>query len=396
MKDFVNKLLDNVIKYSLIPIIIYAVGFVFVQGLISPLSNGIPASFFNILIPSIPGSRELYLINGIIFVLKMIIPLGVVISLLFGFKQLLKKNETMKKRVEGAIRSHPLLNIIVILAIWFIVIIVNFTFIKNLYIIDTFFNLQFVFFITTILYYFYYLKKKNIKLSEIDYSWKFLFFIITFFGLIFWIYINGIINQLEIVNSAETNPSAFMQGAKILDYDNKVSYSLLLDISNNFFIGWDLQNKTIKVIPTNRIKSIEDYKIQIPKKYVKYLDNNNSSLANQIVKDYYQDRIEDINAEKFFSLLSNGYYENAFKMESSSIAQKEWINTQEYDGKNLKDFWGFDMSNSVTEKNLINIYVIEYWKTGREYVKFSLSNIDNKLLITDVEYLEPGAFLFKD
>ncbi|ANY68155.1 hypothetical protein BBD42_18000 [Paenibacillus sp. BIHB 4019] len=164
-----------------------------------------------------------------------------------------------------------------------------------------------------------------------------------------------------------------------------------LDISNDYYIGYDTNaNKTV-VIPKDKIIKIENFQSSkgIKKQLISF-ENLNDEDKNIIstLQSYYYFKINapDLIAkcttvcneyEEFKSLLSNTYFKHNFDASDPIILK--YLSNKSFRSKNITEHFGNDFSIPESENNdttLKTVYVKEHWNNDIFHVKYTLQKSD--------------------
>lgn len=403
----------------IIPLIVYFLGFVFIQGTVINNITSISDEWYRA-IGNI--SNSLYLISGIIQIIIILLAVFasiIMLSIIYSIFKMLKKTlyfEKVMLNLENKIKKYKKLRII--LKALYVFIIICFICLP-LYIINKmcsqpkltsfqqiFFCFIFYFIIVILIYIIgpKALKCDNIKIKtfiSIELT-AFCIIIITLF-----VYCMG----YEIFKTKIYNYNQGNDGIKIssiyFDDDNLQEY-ITIDISNDSFIGFDDKKNSIVVIPMDKIKSINTKYVKKAKEVERYdFDKlkSNTTLSDKdkvalAIKNYYDYRTKDdfSKGKEFIDLLSKEFYAKAYDHIEPKILQQKWRLSKKFNGNDIGEYLGISIGEpnlyyDNKNRSIYEVLVVEYWKGKNCYLNYEFVYEDNTYKINRINYVD--KFIFK-
>ncbi|WP_162630230.1 hypothetical protein [Brevibacillus brevis] len=213
------------------------------------------------------------------------------------------------------------------------------------------------------------------------------YFFIAFMSLsfIFHVYLQGSFSQATEIDKAFNKGEVSHKLSTVYYEKNNISSYLKIDITKEYFVGFNYSTKKIEVIPISKINKIESwdgskehtYRKMISGKTI--LDDTQKKINSQIDK-FYNARLK-ANASELISMITKDFYQKEFRLISPEILRKKWTMTNELHGQPLKDFLGVEMSVPTysEESKTSYIAVVEYWKEATLFYKITLKLEDDGL-----------------
>ncbi|UOF88949.1 hypothetical protein LSG31_13530 [Fodinisporobacter ferrooxydans] len=396
------KFYDFIKRYLPFPLLVYIIGFIYVQGMLSPyVNNDIQ---IDSVLGTIPASSEFYVINGLAYMANYIFfPIILAIPLLFGIIET-DKNIEYKISYDKRIRYRKIKLFVLKYLIYFLYVplivegIQGYQFMKTIdklsynsfhrtLIITNIICYLIIILITLIL-----IKTNKLKQSE-NYMNAALWFLCMVCMLII-IYFQGIFGMIENLN-AITSGEKSVHGETVYLNDKEIINLMAIDTNGNFSIGINPVNRSLNVIPAKSISKISMWDEKFDNfVYQKYNPNKSdtefSTYQKQIlalIKEYFDSSIYNTNANKFVHLFTHSFYRNKFQLESPSILEKDWKLTKQFNGNNINEFDGYNLTVPVIGNDKSStVYVFEYWKGQRETFKFKIVEVNSgKWKIDDIQ-----------
>ncbi|MGG4462244.1 hypothetical protein ABEX29_28575 [Brevibacillus porteri] len=378
--DDIKKVIEKILKYwILFPVVIYLVGFIYVQGLLTFITS----KFLTLDPFGITASTEIYIKNGISFLVFLSIPIVLSIIIFDGRKSKLK----LKKYKVG----HIICLIISQIIGWAIHFGVSAITRDNVISVKTYemFNLIYseIYYTVTLsifingFYIIAVLSKdekiagfinnnqdhkefKKSKTSHYVYH-----ALLMTFSLIGSIYLSGIFKQDKLIQSAFNNSGEKITYADVVTEDISNRY-LYFDIVNNYFIGFDLDynnnSSPSVIIPLTKVKKIDIVELSAPLK-VKALSKEQDVLARKkVIEDYYAS-YKQKDANVFLNTISRKMYrEHPYMLIPSEELKKIWDqnkNISSYVPRYFQVFEGIENTEPL-------LYVIEYHNSKNRYLEY--------------------------
>ncbi len=426
-----NEFLEKISKYKLmIPAIGVIIGFIYVQGLFSPAMQGhftpgylLRAGFI------LPISSEAYIGNGLFFLFEVFLLLLIAYISLAGLSKIFlflldrfQFNITQKA-------SEFLLNFLGFFYFLFPPLSIKLLYclheksksyqLANLWFYDT------IFIVVLLGGYFLYQKQQQRKTTNQTIELFGLLFLVTaVFSSILAIYYNGHVTQSIKINYA-LRDHAGLEFVKIYQDSNPAGY-YLLNISKDFFIGWNDKKRSITIIPITKIDKIEKWHAIIVKKHpILYEPNLTDAQIQYYTKFPVLEAKTIINVVNHFYTFRTGFIkkkdntiENSARIEaqqvlalmtkkcqdkfvepifSAPILNYKWRKTKTYHDNNLSSFNGYDLSLPETDKKnqRYTVYIHECWDTTDRFVRFTLIKTKTKQWLIDAININETSFQFK-
>ncbi|RXZ76721.1 hypothetical protein EBB07_34475 [Paenibacillaceae bacterium] len=400
-----NNLSDNsrkVLSYLIAtPILVYILGFVYVQGMLGTM---LPFSWLAAqgILHIYPVSLNLYLFNGIALLLILGAPLMVAVVNLTG-SHLNPYCRTFIKGIRFVLTyiklPQALHNFYVIISVFIIMCL----FYRGMFLLSQEFYIRLA--STSMNYFFYYLIIAIVISFCFKTMWlvpktKFRFFpdtvaiILTAHILVFIVYLHGASMQNHKIEQYNQQNGQF-EVAKVTDLDGLTSKPYLyIDLNADYFIGYDLTEEVTKVIPKDGMQSIDIYSYTYPETQIRLVEGlledfgieHDITNAVHIIKSYFAYQLDPPSREAF------NQYKNLFdfewQMAHFNVAPDVLIKQMgqlTYPDADSSDFWGLDFSVPDIEQqddtgNIENaiVYVREYWSMDRvKNWKFTLTRNKN-------------------
>ncbi|RKN77079.1 hypothetical protein [Paenibacillus ginsengarvi] len=400
--------------YIIFSVVSLAISFLYVQGLNGPF---IGLELFTDVQVALPISRQTIVLNGVYFIVKLLFAF-MLSYILWTTKHYLKDklNQFRIKPFNSYIANKLIIIvqndfgkiyicIIMLLAVLptllFVLVPPDFLiqYVNSFFI--GYYTVSFFFFISV----FFYLKNKvenvtkliNIDLNNIYYLENrvhYLFIIVLFllitlaFSFSFQFF--GVLFQAHKINNIERAGNSYKM-ADVFIKNERSSY-LFIDLSKDFFIGYNTSQGKTEIIPIKSIEKIEVWNANPKVKILKLSDINNlNNSVIECVKNYYKHRLEKPSAELYVSLLSERFYGEKNYI-ATSILQKIWDTEGKYAGIEIKEFYGYELSEPVLTKSGYEVYALEYWKDVDRYTKFVLTIENGAWKVDSVEIVKPFKF----
>jgi hypothetical protein len=245
----------------------------------------------------------------------------------------------------------------------------------------------------------------------------------------FIILYNGYLSYYEVVEYAMRDRKG-MDYSKVYLTDEKNTLPtgyFTLELTKDFFTGWDDQKKAITIIPTNAIAKIEKWQaVHGRKRPVRYGPDlteaqikRMSGLAAAevekmiaVVKNFYTYRTGVVNrgdsvsaepemmdAGKVLPLLTQRCREHFIEpLFSPAVLTAKWRKTKTFHSNNLSDFNGFNLSlPEKAEEGRCEIFAHECWRDFEDqFLQFvMLKNQNGQWLIDAVDIIDT-PFRFRE
>lgn len=341
----IKKVIDKILKYwLLLTVFVYIVGYIYVQGQFMFISPKIlPLNPFGI-----TASMELYVKNGINFLLIIIMPLVLSVFTFEFIKLKLKFNKNMLSFMPGLI--------IIQFVSWAIHFWVSTRSKNNFITIEVYEVFNFLY---TVIYYFITLtvfiicfnliseltrEQKNVgfinnNLDNIEYkktkaSIYLYHTLMMSFSIIISIYCSGFFKQDILIQSAINNNGGKITYADVITEDASKRY-LYFDIVNNNFIGFDINyssdSSSSVIIPLSKVKKIDIVELSSPIK-VKVLSKDINVVARKkVVEDFYAS-YKKKDPDAFINLISRKMYkEHPYSLIPADELKKIWDQNIDFD-----------------------------------------------------------------
>lgn len=409
-----SRLLEHIQKifsilkeyYLFIPLVVYGFGFLFVQGMFSPMF-GISSTFGNVHL-IVPVSHELYLINGLFC--TMVLTIGVLFAYIFYVLFIGEESKTKKTRHKKSfikkfkdkrtLSNNTYLVCVVLLVVIIITPMMLFLPYKamNIYLLNIEFGAYFVIYFGAFFWYYntiriipsnmdttiylseYSSGKININEEEIDAlqakeyvtgstklrkNWHninasiMMLKVTVAISLGFTIYVYGFVSQAVTVNMYEKGQGHYEMANVYLDKEQRMRTYLYMDLNKDYFIGFS--NENLSIIPTKNINRINKFssanvgKVKKADKAISYPPDIQEQLDVIIhfYEPYFTGKIND--GKTYVELLSKNYLETNFDNISPDILPKVWSVEE--------GFIDFEYSLPYDASGgQFKIYVKEYWK----------------------------------
>ncbi|AWX54906.1 hypothetical protein AB432_007615 [Brevibacillus brevis] len=390
LKPIIVKTIKTVHSYYLlIPLLVYFVGFIYTQGTLSPYTGNLNIWNNN---EFLSLSLELYFINGAHFLTRFGIGAflaSILIESLSDLLQHLSNSKIFKSLQRKYILSKniytTIIKLILIFSPFFCLLLfpiigyVWYGTILNMIIVFTYFSAYKVYKIQ--------ITKDIVHLNSLPNVKLYHYFFIAFMSLsfIFHVYLQGSFSQATEIDKAFNKGEVSHKLSTVYYEKNNISSYLKIDITKEYFVGFNYSTKKIEVIPISKINKIESwdgskehtYRKMISGKTI--LDDTQKKINSQIDK-FYNARLK-ANASELISMITKDFYQKEFRLISPEILRKKWTMTNELHGQPLKDFLGVEMSVPTysEESKTSYIAVVEYWKEATLFYKITLKLEDDGL-----------------
>jgi hypothetical protein len=205
----------------------------------------------------------------------------------------------------------------------------------------------------------------------------------------------GVLFQAKKIMNFEKVTGSYKM-ADVYLKEGKSSY-MYLDLSKDFFVGFNTATGKTEIIPVKSIDKLEVWsadpkatKPKLPENYAGSLDAMN---VIRIIKDYYRHSLETPDASSFIALLSQENYKKRNYI-SPAIIQQYW-NKNEVGQTGIKksEFYGYELSEPIPVKTTFEIYAIEYWKSEVIYIKYTLIKEEGTWKVDKNERKKPFMFM---
>jgi hypothetical protein len=240
---------------------------------------------------------------------------------------------------------------------------------------------------------------------------------------------NGYLGHFARIEHAKRDRKG-LDYAKIYLADEKNTLPIgyfTLEITKDFYIGWNERQKNISIIPTNSIEKIEKWQaIEVKKRPVQYSPDLTETQIKRLskltatevekmiaaVKNFYIYRTGVvnrgdsvtadpvmINAEKVLQLLTQRCREHFIEpLFSPAVLTVKWRKTKTFHSNNLSDFDGFDLSlPEKAKEGRYEIFAHECWRDFEDqFLQFvMLKNQNGQWLIDAVDIIDT-PFRFRE
>lgn len=391
-------------------LIIY-IGFIYMHAKNIPYHESI--SVFDIPYEVLPVSLDLYVINGVLYSVKMLLGLlfaGLIWGGILEIKILNKFENYLLQNYEND-NINRAFRIIICGLIYIFPVIVTTS--VNFFILEKCFNKDkvtetpvwllesltlAVFFLTCLFVYHTIIVLINNKKNERSFSKgiELLYCGIVVLGSFTMnIYFNGLFVQAQKINNAfsmdkKVSDSEHVKMAMVYREDGSYQDYVKIDVTKDTFIGWNYATKSIDVIPMGKIKQVSIRNGNSGIKVKKYNGEAKEATSEQrkvaeTVNSYYIYGLDKQkrDAKKFLGLLSTKFYQSEYDVMSPETLKKGW-DAGVKESKEEK-FIAQEISLPEISDNTAKVYVIEYWSDKNKALEFSLVKenglwkIDNKL-----------------
>jgi hypothetical protein len=378
MSDKINKILNIVKEMWYLPFLIYLIGFVYIQGVFSPFVSD--DFIFKGFLSVVPVPQSVYLFNGLY--LSFII---LAIPILCGFGLYRFDISRTADFFERKFKKYSILFLTFPYFIFMLLIdgsIVFFAMEGTLSIGETIvaYLILFIFHINITVI----ALKIHIKITELKGYSKALTGIIFWFSIfifIFCVFLFGLNTQISIFNGFK-NQKENLEYAQITKEDGSKEEYIKLDISSDFFIGYDFNSKRAIYFPMDKVSNIQTFKKQNSDYKKLYDPEANMEMIEKMVinkvAQYYtilmkpKMVVTKKDAEDFQKLFSAETYTNLIS--KSAEIQFKQLKKENYRDKEPQDYYGYDISvPSEDKEGRLLIFVREYWKGENIDIVFQLS-----------------------
>ncbi|NMF01578.1 hypothetical protein [Aneurinibacillus aneurinilyticus] len=341
-RKIIKKLIENLgIYVALLPVLTYYLGFIYVQGMMVPFNKNF--SLWDVRFEVLPFTIDLYLINGIIYMIKIVGSIFIA-AVMWDTIVNVRKHKGFNKyvskarmKIEIQIKNKKVIKIkniskrlfVYILSPYFIIsplictIFLNFGFIfmymekRTIEFESKFFDTSIltVIFLNAFVLYDYIQNKISYYSTRnaptISKNVPFFFFaIIMGISLTVNAYIHGFSMQVEKLSLVFNQGRGHVKMASV--YTDKDTYKnyYKIQITKDSFIGWDTETENIDLIPMGGIKKIVTWNGTEEFKVKKYIQSNSVNILEReiinVIDKYYMYRTnkETQNAQQFINLLS--------------------------------------------------------------------------------------------
>ncbi|NQX63262.1 hypothetical protein [Paenibacillus qinlingensis] len=405
--DILKLILEN--KWFISGSVFY-IGFIFTLGMLLPFDASFNVT--NVPFGVIPLSIQLYLVNGLYFLVFSLITIIVsfyIFSLFLLLLNLLYAKWLKNTKILVIYKKYYFIIILLLCLVPFASLLCELLYLRKLVDFSSnqlqnqnvYFNgiLTFSITLTTFLikYGKNYSERKSGGLLSVNVI-KFIFKILLYIAIIgsftcatIHIFYQGYLTQVAKFNDIKNNEGKY-KGVNIYT-DSGVDFYLKVDISKDFFVGLNPKTNSLDLIPNVKIKKIETFSVAVNPIYGKYesqpvLPEQKSALDT--INNYYSLRTDPnkSNVTEYLELITKEFYKTQLKYKSKNILEKEWEMKKEFNGNKLIDFIGIDISYpeaKLEEKdNKIIIHVVEYWKDNANYYTYYLIPVDGNYKINRV------------
>lgn len=422
-----KKVLDSISGYQFfVPLIVYFIGFLFVQGMTLPFTRNI--ALWDFIYEMVPVSLSFYVASGIVYILKgsISILLGCLIWFLIQksidkpidkWWRISSSKETNKEAIGLILKLVQKRISSFFLAILFGSPFLLFSgyILLGIGIEKKWFNDQFTWILilyNSLLFIFYRisyeiikrfvqtdLKRKEGKTVTSVYGYYYTVFVV--FTVAIHIAAQGFLTHYNKISLAHKEQGVYKLASVYTDKAEPSTY-FKIDISKDFFIGYSKDLDSISVIPMGQVKKIDMVDGKNRHELMKYdEDIHKGTLESeklevlQVIENYYKYRLDqkNLHAKEWIELLSNKYYAEELNLVSPEILNKKWKEIKEFRNLNISDFIGFEMSIPQISKDGYDVYVAEYNKKQNFGIKYKLIREDKKWKINDV-LVNKDPFIF--
>lgn len=386
-----RSLLDYLKELWFLPFIVYIAGFVYVNGYMAPFLTD--SFILKNVITILPVSLNLFLFNGIyVFIFILAAPLIISIIMLrihsAFFDSIIARLRSWGHRVAAILYVILMIGYLLVLAL---IIPLLQVLLQHVEIKENFIHLLYmmIFSITAALTIFVYrltlqFFRGPALLATILSS--FIIWASVFISLMF-LYSYGFHLQFATISSYE-NQTDDLEFARVFDESGGKKIYIKVDISADFFIGYDLHNKRGVYLPGGQIKKIETFKVKKNIGIRKY--NANSTALTDVqhkaavaINDYYAYVIDNPknrqpeSVQSYMELFSLDYIAAKLGNIAPEILYKK-MQAEPYREKAIEQFYGFELSVPAPEQpeskdSDYMIYVKEHWKGETFDLLFTVS-----------------------
>ncbi|WP_047150907.1 hypothetical protein [Aneurinibacillus tyrosinisolvens] len=425
----VKKFMEGINSYHLfIPMFVYFIGFVFVQGMIMPFTQNISLNLFDIIFQFMPVSFNFYILNGIVYtaVCCIAILLGFIFwpiarrlnmsFLVAYYKSKRKKGRGTKRSVKGIVLFLIEVFLTLLSFLFYFVYLLYIGYIKKPIFGEYFILIligynSLLFLAYRILYELAKVKirigvKENEKKEEIRIG-NYFYILLAALTIAGHAFMQGFIVHMDKIALAEEEKGSYKLASIYTDKETPSTY-LKIDISKDFFVGYDTKLERIVLTPMSQIKRIDIVGVKKTHPLVKYDKKiHDATLEKEKIKAlatverYYGYRLDKKkgHSEEWLELLSHQYYSKQLNMISPELLKKVWTSKNEINGVNINDLIGFEMSipkeiKDNKENLAYNIYVIQYEKKKTSGIKYFLIKENDKWKIDSV-IIDKNPFVFE-
>lgn len=385
-----------VITYSaLIVAVTYYIGFIFVQGSVMIFTNA--TNIWNMGYEYIPASHSLYFVHGITFLHYKLgdITIGVLIASFYYIALYYPRSHTNHSIVQfiDKWRCHKFVNY----PIKFLIVMISPIIWLILY--PKFINLNDAISTFAIASFFMSLVIINNEYNKTEPSHPHVYkliaslFLITslvtnIMGLTTYVFIQGDQSQDKrldsmLVKGTQKGSITLVYGEKTLDY------YFSIDLTSEYFIGYNIETESIDKIPKDKIKKIESHSVTKYKEVKKYPSDKNAQanlskdVKDQIsvVKNYYEyGPLVKRDPVKLLALFSDNYYQGGYGLLSPDLLKKEWTVLDTYNGLPKNEYIGVEISLPENK----TVWVRERWKGQLRFTVFTLVEVGDEWKIDGV------------
>ncbi|GED69421.1 hypothetical protein BRE01_31230 [Brevibacillus reuszeri] len=399
-----NKIGLRIISFSaIIAAVTYYIGFIFVQGSVMAFTQ--LSNIWNIGFEYVPASSSLYLINGITYLHNKLYEsiLGGIFTLIFYVLLYYprRQNNSFWGTID-AYRSKKYLNygfklffiVAPMLCIYLYGLYNNPSFIKY---IGSFGVASFL--ISILIINNEYGKNRTRHFEKLIVSLFLIISLVTnLLALTVHVFIQGSLAQKDRIDATFNHGTSKGSISVVYNQKNNVEYYISIDLANDYFIGYNLDTKSIDKIPKDRISKIETFAVTKFKEVKKYFpDDHTQQITNDakaqtaLVNNFYEYGVlGKKDTEKWLSLLTAECYQLKMGLISPVLLKKEWAVLENYNGLPKNEYIGMEMS--VPEED--TIWVQEHWKSQVRYTVFKLKKVGDAWKIDEVnEKWQPFIFV---
>lgn len=385
-----RSLLDYLKELWFLPFIVYIAGFVYVNGYMAPFLTD--SFVFKNFITVLPVSLNLFLFNGI-YVVGFTLALPVMVSIVIlrirseFFDSIINRLRTRGYNVAAVLYAVLFIGYTLALMLLFLLQVllqhaeIEVNHVRVLY--------MFIFSIMAVLTIFMFRLTSQFFRSSALYGTMInsvLIWASIIIGLVF-LYFYGLHSQAAVVSSYE-NQTDDLEFARVFDESGGKKIYIKVDISADFFIGYDLHNKRGVYLPGGQIKKIETFKVKKNIGIRKY--NANSTALTDVqhkaaaaINDYYAYVIDNPknrqpeSVQSYMELFSLDYIAAKLGNIAPEILYKK-MQAEPYREKAIEQFYGFELSVPAPEQpeskdSDYMIYVKEHWKGETFDLLFTVS-----------------------
>ncbi|MGF9910951.1 hypothetical protein [Brevibacillus porteri] len=397
-----SKIVILIISYSAaIAALTYYIGFIFVQGSIMAFTN--ITNIWNIGFEFVPVSNSLYLVNGISYLHQRLPEIIIGGTCLLSYYVILyfprSTNTGPFYRGIDKLRSYKFLNYLTKLIIVIILPLIS----LSLYGMNS--SPKFVGYlnslvIATLLISLLIFNNEYHKIGTLHFTklvvclFLIISLVINLLLLTVHVFIQGNLAQQNRLNAVFSEGTE--RGSLTLVYGEKsMDYYISIDLSSDYFIGYNMVSKNIDKIPKDKIKKIETSTVTKFKEVKKFMPDGNITKEvkdkTELVKNFYEyGALGKKDSIRWLALLSDEYYEGQIGLVSPDLLKKEWSILDTHYGLPKNEFIGIEMS--IPEEN--TIWVKERWKNQFFFTVFKLKQVGNDWKIAEIrEKSQPFLFV---